>query len=95
MSLSNPEELKKVYHQMMKREAVYWSNFFPSNILEAIPGASQEDIHYSKPIMSIPMSFGFAKSKPSVVQRLYDNIGWINSFGLLNFYKKVTKQGRL
>ena len=77
----------------MNREGVYWSHAFPSYILNAIPGSSLDQIYFSKPIMSVPLAYIFAKDRPPTVQKLYDNIGWLNSFGMVEFYKKMTKNG--
>ena len=92
--LSKPEELKAVYHELMRGEAVYFSNFFPSHTLRAIPGAREDDLFLSKAILSIPFGYPFGKEKSDLGQLVYDNIGWLNSFGLLNFYKSKVKDGK-
>ena len=43
-----------VYDEIIHGTGVYWSNFFPSYIFPMIPGASESDIYYSRPVVSIP-----------------------------------------
>ena len=45
-------------------------------------GVTEEDFYYSPPVKVAAVAFGFPKKRSKLVQRVFDSMGWINSFGL-------------
>ena len=59
----------------------------------AIEGASVADFHYSRPVHSLPTAYVFTKRRRPVIDRLYDSIGWLNSFYILKYYNDKFESG--
>ena len=57
-------------------------------------GESNVQIHISKPFKSFPGGFPFRKKEQrnSLAEKIFQSLGWVNSFGLMDFYIKKTSE---
>ena len=89
-----PEVLSEINRDILAGTHVYITDYHIKEFFCSIPGVSVSDFHYSKPVHSHPGGYLFPKKKRPVVQKLFDNIGWVNAFSILHYYDSLNDDSK-